>query len=682
MDKNAAAKRVAELREQIAYHNRRYYQLDDPEIADVEYDRLMREIVDLEEQFPDDDLKNSPSRRVGAAPLDKFKSVRHIAPMLSLANAFSEQDIIEFGERIKRMLNTTDPVRFCVEPKIDGVAINLLYEDGRLTVGATRGDGQVGEDVTQNIRTIHDLPLRIHPTDSGAVPPSIEIRGEVYMDRNGFNRLNRRRIDAGEPPFANPRNAAAGSLRQLDSRITAGRPLALFCYALGQAAVMPFATHWEVMQTLKTWGFPVNPLIELTEDMAGCIAYYRRISEKRKDLPYEIDGVVIKVDDLALQERLGAVSRSPRWAVACKFEAMQETTEILDIQVSVGRTGALTPVAIMKPVNVGGVVVSRASLHNQDEIDKKDVRIGDTVIIQRAGDVIPEVVKVVESKRTGVERKFVMPLTCPGLAPDGPACGAPVVRIEGDAAYRCVGLSCPAQITEHIRHFASRGAMDIDGLGEKLIAQMVAAGLIRDPADLYYLTREQILALERMADKSARNLLDAIERSKTPTLPKFIYALGIRHVGEHIAGILAREYTTLDAVLGASVDDLTTLREIGPEVARSLTAFFAQPGNMTVLEKLRAAGVTPEDMPQPAQDASPAPLAGKSFVFTGTLATMTRAAAKAAVEARGARTTESVTKNLDYLVAGEATGSKLDKARALGIAILDEAGFLKLVNQD
>ncbi|MBN1664576.1 MAG: NAD-dependent DNA ligase LigA, partial [Deltaproteobacteria bacterium] len=456
MDQPTAFKRIAELRELIAHHNRRYYQLDDPEIADAEYDGLMRELAAMEERFPDPDLADSPTRRVGAAPLDKFNTVSHRYPMLSLANAFSEENIIEFDERIKRLLEQSDAVRYVVEPKIDGVAVNLFYENGRLVTGSTRGDGQVGEDITQNIRTIRSIPLVLRETLLAPVPSSVEIRGEIYIASDAFRQLNRRRIEAGEPPFANPRNAAAGSLRQLDSRITAGRPLNIFCYALGQVSGTAFKTHEELLRTLGDWGFPVNPMIEQARDIQACIDYYNRMRDKRKDLPYEIDGVVIKVDSLSLQERLGALSRSPRWAVACKFEAMQATTEIVDIQVSVSRTGTLTPVAVMKPVNVGGVMVSRATLHNQDEIDKKDIRIGDTVIIQRAGDVIPEVVKVVEAKRTGAERKFVMPLTCPGLTPDGPACGAAVVRIEGEAAYRCIGLSCPAQISEHIKHFASR----------------------------------------------------------------------------------------------------------------------------------------------------------------------------------------------------------------------------------
>jgi DNA ligase (NAD+) len=679
VDKDTAVKRIAELRELIAYHNRRYYQLDDPEIADVEYDRLLRELMDLEEAYPDADLATSPTRRVGAAPLEKFNTVTHRAPMLSLANAYSEEEIIEFDGRIKRLLGGSEPIHYCVEPKIDGVAVNLLYENGLLAVGLTRGDGQVGEDVTQNIKTIHSIPLAVKGTLLAPVPESIEIRGEIYIEKEAFHRLNRRRVEAEEPPFANPRNAAAGSLRQLDSRITARRPLNLFSYALGQVAGISFKTHWEILQTLRRWGFPVNPLIEQAADIETCIAYYRRMNEKRKDLPYEIDGIVIKVDDLTIQERLGAVSRSPRWAVACKYEAMQETTEILDIQVSVGRTGVLTPVAIMKPVNVGGVMVSRATLHNQDEIDKKDIRIGDTVIIQRAGDVIPEVVKVIEAKRLPTAQKFVMPLTCPGLAPEGPTCGAPVVRIEGEAAYRCIGLACPAQITEHIKHFASRGAMDIDGLGEKLVTQMVTTGLIKDPADIYYLTKDQLIGLERMADKSAQNLLDAITQSKHPTLSKFIYALGIRNVGEHIAGVLTLQYQTLEAITRASADDLKAVREIGPEVAGSITKFFSQPGNIKVLEKLRDAGVIPQETAPQEQKA--APLSGKSFVFTGTLAGMTRTEAKAAVEALGAKTTESVTKNLDYLVAGEAPGSKFEKAQSLGITILDEDAFLKLIGR-
>jgi len=671
MDKAAAIKRIKELRALINYHNRRYYQLDDPEISDVEYDRLMKELIALEERFPEIDVSVSPSQRVGAAPLDKFSTISHLTPMLSLANAFSEQDILDFDERIKRFLGADEKITFVVEPKLDGTAVNLIYENGALTVGATRGDGTVGEDVTQNLRTIDSIPLTMKKGKESPIPERIEIRGEVYIEIEPFKKLNKRRIKEGEQPFANPRNAAAGSLRQLDSRITARRPLEIFCYGIGLVTGKTFKRHWDVLQTLSRWGFRVNPNVKQAKDIHECIAYYHHIDKIRAELPYEIDGVVIKVDDIEIQERLGAVSRSPRWAIACKFAATQETTIIEDIRVHVGRTGVLTPVAIMKPVGIGGVTVSRATLHNMDEIEKKDIRIGDTVIIQRAGDVIPEVVKVIESKRTGKEKKFIMPATCP-------ECGSHVVRLEGEAAHRCIGLVCPAQIKEHITHFASRGGMDIEGLGDKMVAQLVDTKLIRDPADIYFLKKEKLLTLERMAEKSANNLLAAIERSKTPPLEKFIYALGIRHVGEHMARVLAGSFTTLDGLMAATEDDLLAIRDIGPEVASSITRFFSEQSNKKVIEKFRKAGVKPVEKSRPKETR----LAGKSFVFTGTLSRLTRNEAKEIVESLGASATDSVTKTTDYVVAGELPGSKLEKARASGIKIINEKEFLKLTGRE
>ena len=670
MDKAAAIKRIKELRALINYHNRRYYQLDAPEISDVEYDRLMKELIELEERFPQIDVSESPSQRVGAAPLDKFSTISHLTPMLSLANAFSEQDILDFDERIKRFLGTDEKIAFVVEPKLDGTAVNLIYEKGAFTVGATRGDGTVGEDVTQNLRTIDSIPLRMKKSKDSPMPERIEIRGEVYIEIDSFKKLNKRRLKEGEQPFANPRNAAAGSLRQLDSKITARRPLEIFCYGIGLVAGKTFKRHWDVLQTLSRWGFMVNPHVKQAKDIHECIEYYHHIDKIRAELPYEIDGVVIKVDDIEIQERLGAVSRSPRWAIACKFAATQATTIIEKIEVQVGRTGVLTPVAIMKPVRVGGVTVSRATLHNMDEIEKKDIRIGDTVIVQRAGDVIPEVVKVIESKRTGKEKKFVMPATCP-------ECGSHVVRLEGEAAHRCIGLVCPAQIKEHITHFASRGGMDIEGLGDKLVAQLVDTKLIRDPADIYFLKKEKLLTLERMAEKSANNLLAAVERSKSPPLEKFIYALGIRNVGEHMARVLTGSFITLDSLLQATEDDLLAIRDIGPEVASSITGFFSEQSNKRVIEKFRKAGVKPVEQVRP----NDTRLAGKSFVFTGTLSKLTRNEAREIVESLGASATESVTKTTDYVVAGESPGSKIEKARASGIKIIDEKEFLKLTDR-
>ena len=674
MDKEAGIKRIASLRSLIRYHNRRYYQLDDPEISDLQYDQLMRELTELERAYPDLVTPDSPTQRVGAAPLEKFTSFQHDTPMLSLANAFSEVDVHDFDGRIKRLLGQTDAIRFVVEPKLDGVAVNLIYEQGVFTAGATRGDGAVGEDVTQNLRTIQALPLTIASAEGipANVPDRMEIRGEVYIEREAFKGLNRRRLKSGEPAFANPRNAAAGSLRQLDSRITAQRPLNIFCYAIGQVVGRRFRSQREVLDILKHWGFPVNPQIREALNIDDCIAYYHQMDALRPTLPYEIDGIVIKVDDMALQEELGAVSRSPRWSIACKFQAVQETTLIEDILVQVGRTGVLTPVAVLKPVRVGGVLVSRATLHNQDEINKKDIRIGDAVIVQRAGDVIPEVVKVIASARTGMETMFLMPYACP-------ECGSEVVRLDGEAAHRCIGLACPAQIRERIRHFASRGGMDIEGLGEKLVAQLVETALIQDPADIYDLTADRLAGLERMAEKSATKLTAAIDRSKNPPLEKLIFALGIRHVGVRMARILATEFKSLEKLATAAMDDLLSIRDIGPEVAASITSFFREPANLNVMRKLQVTGVKPLEIRDAFRPESA--ISGKSFLFTGTLLQMTRNQARERVEALGGVWSESITKKTDYVVAGEAAGSKLQKAREAGIKILNEKDFLRLIGK-
>jgi DNA ligase (NAD+) len=668
IEKESVLKRIEELRSLINYHNRRYYQLDDPEISDAEYDQLMTELIQLEQRYADDiDITDSPTQRVGAAPLDKFDTVNHLTPMLSLANAFSEEDLTDFDKRIKRFLGSEDDIPFVVEPKLDGVAVNLIYENGMFSIGSTRGDGTVGEDITQNLKTIHSIPLKINKT--GQVPGRIEIRGEVFLGIDAFKYLNRRRIDEGDPPFANPRNAAAGSLRQLDSKITARRPLDIFCYAVGSFEGIIFESHSDVLHTLTLWGFPVNLEIKQAKNIGECIQYYRDMTLLRKELPYEIDGVVIKVDSLETQARLGAVSRSPRWAIACKFPPTQATTKVEEIIVQVGRTGVLTPVAKMAPIRIAGVTVSSATLHNQDEIDKKDIRIGDTVIVQRAGDVIPEIVKVIESQRNGTQTVFNMPKTCP-------ACGSEVVRLPGEVAHRCIDFDCPAQIKENIKHFASRGAMDIEGLGEKIIVQMLDEKLINDPADLFYLTKEQLAGLERMADKSAENLLAALERSKNPILEKFIYALGIRHVGEHISRILARDFSTLDNLMGATEERLISIKEIGPEVAGSIRKFFVQPANAAMVNKLRKAGVKPQETtPSQSHD-----LAGKSFVFTGTLQKFTRSKAREIVENLGGAVTSTVTRNTDYVIAGESPGSKFDRARELDIAILNEDEFVELIN--
>jgi DNA ligase (NAD+) len=668
MDKSTAIQKIRYLRDIIHYHNQRYYQLDEPEISDAQYDRFMDELITLEQRFPDLVTPESPTQRVGAPPLEKFNTVTHLTPMLSLANAFSEQDIIEFGNRIERLLGQSEPLRFVVEPKLDGIAVNLIYERGNFTVGSTRGDGAVGEDITLNLKTIQSIPLQIKANKNLVIPDILEIRGEVYIEIESFKYLNNRRTNEGNPHFVNPRNAAAGSLRQLDSKITARRPLNIFCYGLGLITGNPFRTHGEALQQLSQWGFRVNPLIRQASDIHECIRYYHEMTNKRKDLPYEIDGIVIKVDLLDIQNRLGAVSKSPRWAIACKFPAKQETTVIEDIVVQVGRTGVLTPVAVMKPVRVGGVTVTRATLHNQDEIDKKDIRIGDTVIVQRAGDVIPEVVKVIISQRRASEKAFHLPDSCP-------ECGSVVVKLEGEAAYRCIGLSCPAQIKENIKHFASKGGMDIEGLGDRLTSQLVDSKVIEDPADIFFLTQEKLLPLERLAEKSVANLLSSIQRSKNPPLSKLIFALGIRHVGEHTAKVLTKSFGTLDALVQAKENDLMGIRDIGPEVANSIVQFFRNEDNLKVLKKLSMAGVSIKKE----QISSSSLISEKSFVFTGKLKKMTRHEGKALVESMGGRVHESVTKNTDYVVAGEAPGSKLDNAKSLGIQIIDENSFLKLV---
>ncbi|MGB4089794.1 MAG: NAD-dependent DNA ligase LigA [Smithellaceae bacterium] len=669
MDKETALKKISELRKIIEYHNQRYYQQDAPEISDAEYDRFMRELQNLEARFPDDELASSPTQRVGAAPLAKFASFTHPSPMLSLANAFSEEEIIDFDSRLKR-LASIDNISYVTEPKLDGLAVNLIYEEGVFTKGATRGDGTVGEDVTQNLKTISSLPLRMKKSEQAPIPSFVEIRGEVYMEKYPFEKLNRRRMEEGEEPFANPRNAAAGSLRQLDSKITAHRPLNIFLYGIGNVQGISFTTHWEVLRALSSWGFPVNKLIEQAHDINTCIRYFERITSLRDTLPYDIDGVVIKVDSLALQNRLGNISRNPRWALACKFPAQQETTIVKDIIVQVGRMGTLTPVAVMEPVNVGGVMVSRATLHNEDEVIKKDIRVGDTVIIQRAGDVIPEVVKVIPEKRTGKETKFKMPVKCP-------ECGSEIVRFEGEVAHRCVNISCPAQLKEHIWHFASRGAMDIEGLGEKLSAQLFDAKFISDPADLYFLTKDKLLELDRQAEKSAQNLIDSIARSKNPPLDKFIYALGIRHVGERTAKLLAERFGSIENLMAAKIEDLTAVNEIGTEIAASIVEFFHESKNKAVMKKFAKAGV----VPQKKEISLNAPLAGKSFVFTGALANLERNDAKDIVENLGGTVQSGVTKKTTYVVAGADPGSKLDKAKSAGIKIISEAEFLKLVGR-
>jgi DNA ligase (NAD+) len=658
-------KRVEKLREEIEYHNYRYYILDQPEISDAQYDRLIKELEKLEEQYPELRSSNSPTQRVGAHPLEEFEIVKHTIPMLSLANAFDESEARDFDKRVKKFLGTSEDIEYVAEPKLDGLAVELVYERGQFVVGSTRGDGINGENISQNLRTIRTVPLQLIQKEIPA-PERLEVRGEAIMQIEKFKELNRKREEKGEPLFANPRNAAAGSIRQLDPKITAGRPLEIYFYGLGEVIGRTFKTQWEVLKSLPKWGLRTNPHVRKCNNIDEVLNYYHEMNERRETLPYEIDGTVIKVNRFDLQARLGEIARSPRWALAFKFQPKQETTKIIDIRPQVGRTGALTPVAVMEPVKVGGVEVSRATLHNQDEIDRLDVRIGDTVIIQRAGDVIPEVVQVITSKRKGTEKKFKMPSKCP-------VCGAEVVKEE--AIHRCIGLDCPAQLKGRIKHFASKRAMDIEGLGVKLIDQLVDKGLVKDVADIYYISKQQLIELERMADKSAQNIIDAIEKSKTKPLSKFLYALGIRHVGETTAEDLARNFPRLDNFFHLSEEDLMKVEGIGPEVAASVVRFFRDDKNKESIERLKKAGVKVIE-PKSKERGN---LAGKTFVFTGALKTFQRDEARNLVESVGGMTASSVSKKVDYVVIGEDPGSKFDKAKELGIKTLTEEEFKKMI---
>ncbi len=663
--------RIEALRKLINYHNYRYYVLDDPEIPDSEYDRLMRELQALEEAHPEFITPDSPTQRVGAEPLKEFGEVRHKVPMLSLENAFSDEELREFDARVHKLLGVEAPIEYAAEPKLDGLAVSLKYEHGVLVQGATRGDGYRGEDVTANVRTIDSIPLRLLGEEW---PEVLEVRGEVFMPKSGFEKLNREARRKGEKTFANPRNAAAGSLRQLDPRVTASRPLAFFAYGWGELSVERLAdTHSASMLRLRDFGLPISPELKVLRGVEACLAYHREMQERRDSLDYDIDGVVFKVDRLDWQERLGYVSRAPRWAIAHKFPAEEALTVLRDVEWQVGRTGAVTPVARLEPVQVGGVTVKSATLHNMDEIEKKDIRIGDTVYVRRAGDVIPEIVRVLLERRPPNARRIRLPKKCP-------VCGSDVIKPEGEAIARCTGgLYCPAQRKESIKHFASRRAMDIEGLGDKLVEQLVDKGLVKDPADLYGLTKEQLVGLERMGEKSAQNLLDALERSKETTLARFLYAIGIREVGEATAQTLARHFGSLEAIENASEEELQQVPDIGPVVAAYIAGFFRQPHNREVIEKLRKAGVRwPEGKPAPRPEELP--LHGKTFVLTGALS-RPREEIKEELQALGARVSGSVSKKTDYVVVGEHPGSKYDKARALGITILDEAGLRKLLEE-
>ncbi len=662
------ADRIAELREQINHHNYRYYVLDNPEIPDAEYDRMMRELEQLERDHPDLISPDSPTQRVGGAPLEEFAKVRHQVPMLSLNNAFSEDEVRDFVRRIQERM-ATDMLEFTAEPKMDGLAISLVYERGVLVQGSTRGDGTTGEDVTQNIRTIPSIALRLLGRDAPAV---LEVRGEVYMSKAAFKALNQRQTEKGEKTFANPRNAAAGGLRQLDARITADRALEFVSYGVGYVEGGPLPhTQFERLEQLQRWGVRISHALQLVQGADGCLDYYAHMQAKRDSLPFEIDGVVYKLNRLDQQEAMGFVAKAPRWAIAHKFPAQEETTRLISIDVQVGRTGAITPVARLEPVFVGGVTVTNATLHNQDEIERKDVREGDTVIVRRAGDVIPEIVGVVLARRPAHAKKFHMPAHCP-------ECGSRIAREEGDAIAYCTGgLVCAAQRKGAIAHFASRRAMDIDGLGYKLIDQLVDKNMVQTVADVYSLTAPQLAELDRMGEKSAENLVAGIDASKTTTLPRFLYALGIHNVGEATALALALDFQDLDALMHADAERLEQVPDVGPVVAQSIATFFAEPHNREVIQKLRKAGVRwpPVEAPQ----ASGSPVAGKTFVITGTLETLSRDEAKTKLQQRGAKVVGSVSKKTDYVVVGADPGSKADKARELGIAIVDEAELLRLL---
>jgi len=677
MNREQAEARIKELRKLLEHHNYLYYVLDQPQITDAEYDRLFFELKALEEQYPDLLTPDSPTMRVGAVPLDAFPEHAHLQPMLSLDNAFSEGELRAFDGRVKRFLGipSDTEIEYTCELKIDGLAVSLTYEDGSFVTGATRGDGYRGENITPNLRTVRQIPLHLHTGSSlfDEVPKRIEVRGEVYLSHREFERINREREEAGEPLFANPRNAAAGSLRQLDSRITAKRALRIWVYGAGYTEGISFDTQWELLETLKRWGFPVNPHIRLLKGIEAVWQFCAEWDKRRTELDYEMDGVVVKVNDFALQRDLGATQRAPRWAIAYKYPAEQVKTKILNVRWQVGRTGVLTPVAEMAPVQVRGVTVTNATLHNEDEIRRKDIRIGDTVIIQRAGEVIPEVVAVVTEARDGTEQEIKTPANCP-------VCGAEVERETGEAAIRCINFDCPGQTKERIRHFTSRNAMNIEGFGDKWVERLFTDGYIQTPADLYTLHEhwDALIALDRSGEKLVSNLLNAIEKSKSNSLERLIFGLGIRQVGEHAARLLTEHFGSMDILMEATEEQLTQIQGIGPETAREVTEFFKREQNRHVIEKLRAAGVKTEaDNVTPRSDK----LAGQIFVFTGELKQFTREEAEALVRQMGGRATGSVSKATSYVVAGPGAGSKLQKAQGLGVPVLSEEEFLSMMER-
>jgi DNA ligase (NAD+) len=667
MDRMAAERKISDLVKRIEHHNRLYHEQDRPEITDQEYDQLIRELTELENSFPDLVTEDSPTRRVGGEPLPFFEKVVHKTPMLSLGNAFGEEDLRDFDRRVRQAVGSQD-VRYVCELKIDGLAVSLRYENGVFVRGATRGDGTTGEDITQNLKTIRSIPLRL------TKPVSLEVRGEAYMSKGAFEKLNKEREERGEALFANPRNSAAGSLRQLDPKIAASRQLDTFIYGIGDLQGETVDSHSEGLDLLESLGFMVNRERRVFDNIDDLIAFIAVWTEKRPQLPYEIDGMVIKVDSYAQQQELGFTAKSPRWAIAYKFPAEEAVTVLTGIEVSVGRTGTVTPTALLKPVSLAGTTVKRASLHNEDIIREKGLLIGDHVVVKKAGDIIPEIVAVLPERRTGDEVPFAMPTHCP-------ECGSDLVRLEEEVALRCINPMCPAQIREGIIHFVSRTAMNIDGLGEKVVAQLFNDGIIHSVADLYYLhqQRDVLLGMERMGEKSVDNLLAAIEASKQNSLERILFGLGIRLVGAKAARVLAEHFGHMDAIMQANEEDLTQIDEIGPKMAASLVNYFRQPQAEAVIERLKAAGVNMEYKGIRIESGADLPFAGKTIVLTGTLAQMSRQEAEEAIARLGGKVTGSVSKKTDLVIAGEKAGSKLEKAEKLGVAVMDEAGFLQVL---
>ena len=660
--------KIDNIRSELNDHNYRYYVLDDPVISDAEYDRLLRELQSLEDTHPELITDDSPTQRVGALPLEGFGNIEHRIPMQSLANAMDSDELLAFHDRLIRRLGKEQAIEYIAEPKLDGLAVELVYENGQFVNGSTRGDGTTGEDITQNLKTIRAIPLALR-VETQSAPALLEVRGEVFISKDDFKKLNKQQEENDKPVFANPRNAAAGSLRQLDSGITATRPLSIFCYQAGVVEGTTFETHSEFLAALQNWGCPVNPEIKILNGIEEAITFHSNLESHRNSLPYEIDGSVIKVNNYALREELGVRSRSPRWAIAGKFKAQQETTVIEDIVLSVGRTGAVTPVAKLQPVKVGGVVVSNVTLHNQDEIDRKDIRVGDTVLIQRAGDVIPQVVKVIKEKRPSNTSPFKMTNTCP-------ECDHDVYRPEDEVVARCQNLSCPAQVKRRIEHFVSKNAMDIDGVGEKLIDQLVEKNLVKSVDDLYHLTLDQLSELERMAEKSAKNTISAIDNSKSTTFHRFVHALGIRNVGEHVAKVLEKSFTgNIEIFMKTNAEVLEDIDEVGPIVAETIVKFWADETNVNIVNNCFKLGISLESVKNETEQI----FMGKTFVFTGSLESITRKEGKEIVEARGGRAAGSVSAKTDYIVAGENAGSKLKKAEKLGIPVLTESEFMDLI---